>query len=90
MFHKLKLALPLFALTLLTVATPLEQREAAPGLIDDLLNGVLSPIAQLIKDILNGVTSSLTDDISSKPLICLSTLDSCCVCKWISLLRHGL
>ncbi|KAJ8118723.1 hypothetical protein OPT61_g330 [Boeremia exigua] len=76
MLRKLILALPLLSLSL---ATPLEQREAAPGLIDELLNGALSPIAQLIKDILAGAKSGIDNNKSDKPLVCLSAVDSCCV-----------
>jgi L-ascorbate peroxidase len=37
---------------------------------------------QDLKDILAGVKSGVADgDISSKPLICLSTVDKCCVCE---------
>ncbi|KAH6637701.1 ligninase LG6 precursor [Boeremia exigua] len=78
MFHKLLLALPLLSLTFLALAGPVEQREAAPGLIDDLLKGVLSPIAQLIKDVLAGTKSGIDDYKTNKPLICLSAVDSCC------------
>ncbi|KAF1362402.1 heme peroxidase [Lizonia empirigonia] len=78
MFHKLILTLPLLSLTLLALASPLEQREAAPGLIDDLLKGVLSPIEQLIKDVLAGVKSGIDDNKSNKPVICLTAIDSCC------------
>jgi hypothetical protein len=82
MFRRALLALPLLSLASPAFATPLEQREAAPGLIDDLLTGVLDPILQTIKDILTGVKSGVADgEISSKPLICLSTVDKCCVCK---------
>ncbi|PSN62739.1 heme peroxidase, partial [Corynespora cassiicola Philippines] len=71
--------LPLLSLAFLAIASPLEQREAAPGLIEDLLTGVLNAITQLIKDILSGAKSGMSDEISSKPLICLSSLDVCCV-----------
>jgi len=82
MFHKTVRALPALSLVCLALATPLEQREAAPGLIDDLLTGLLGPVTQLIKDILTGVTSGVADSvISPKPLICLPALDKCCVCK---------
>ncbi|KAF2122471.1 heme peroxidase [Lophiotrema nucula] len=79
MLRRLVLALPLLALAYLSVATPLEQREAAPGLIDGLLTGVLSAIEQLIKDVLSGAKSGINNEISSKPLVCLSSLDPCCV-----------
>jgi hypothetical protein len=82
MLRKVVLALPLLALSFLAVATPLEHRAPAPGLIEDLLKGVLSTIGQLIKDVLNGVKSGINNDISNKPLICLSTLDKCCVCEY--------
>ncbi|KAJ4990785.1 peroxidase [Stagonosporopsis vannaccii] len=79
MFHNLILALPLLSLTFLALASPLEQREAAPGLIDDLLKGVLSQVAQLIKDVLSGAKSGIDDFKNNKPLICLQTIDQCCV-----------
>lgn len=81
MFHKLILALPLLSLTFLALASPLEQREAAPGLIDDLLKGVLSQIQQLIKDVLAGVKSGIDNNKSNKPVICLTAIDSCCACE---------
>ncbi|KAF2869055.1 ligninase LG6 precursor [Massariosphaeria phaeospora] len=68
----------LLSLALIALASPVEQRAAAPGLIDDLLKGVLSGVSQLIKDILGGVKSGMTDEISSKPLICLPAVESCC------------
>lgn len=74
-------ALPFISLALLAIASPLEQREASPGLIEDLLKGTLNAVQQLIKDILSGAKSGITDEISSKPLVCLSTVDSCCPCK---------
>lgn len=61
----------------LSLATPVEPREAAPGIIEDLLKGILTPVGQLIKDVLSGVKSGISGEISSKPLICL---DACC--KW--------
>ncbi|OAG11194.1 heme peroxidase [Paraphaeosphaeria sporulosa] len=80
MFHKALLVLPLLSLASPAFATPLETREASPGLIDGLLTGTLDAIRQSIKDILTGVKSGVADgDISSKPLICLSAVDKCCV-----------
>lgn len=78
MFGKLRLIFTLFSVALFAAATPLEAREPAPGLIEDLLKGTLTPIGQLIKDILSGVKSAISDEIESKPLICLS---ACCKCK---------
>ena len=80
--------LTFFQLALLATATPapaavvegLSPRTPTPGLIDDLLGGVLSVVGQLIKDVLNGVKSAQSGEISSKPLICLSLVDPCCVC----------
>lgn len=80
MLKNLILALPLLSIAYLAVATPLDQREASPGLIDDLLGGLLSTVGQLIKDILTGVKSGISDEISSKPLLCLSAVDKCCIC----------
>ena len=77
---------PLFSLALLATASPapaaegLSVRTPTPGLIDDLLGGVLSIVGQLIKDILTGVKSAQSEEISSKPLICLNLVDPCCVC----------
>jgi hypothetical protein len=81
MLNKLILTLPLLSLILLGNAGPLEQREAVPGLIDDLLDGVSSGVAQLIKDVLSGAKSGIDDFRDTKPLICLQSLDQCCVCK---------
>lgn len=82
MFHKAVLVLPLLSLASPVFATPLEPREAAPGLIDGLLTGILDPIRQTIKDILSGAKSGVADgEVSSKPLVCLSSVDKCCVCK---------
>ncbi|KAJ4341021.1 hypothetical protein N0V87_002060 [Didymella glomerata] len=78
MLHKLILALPLLSLTFLALASPLEQREAAPGLIDDLLKGALPELAKLIKDVLAGVKSGIDNNKSNKPIVCLSAIDSCC------------
>ncbi|KAI8939311.1 hypothetical protein NX059_003101 [Plenodomus lindquistii] len=78
-----KAILAAFALLNLTAAGPLEHREAQPGLIDDLLTGVLSPIGQLVKDVLSGAKSAIDDTISSKPLTCsLSLLGSEKCCVW--------
>jgi L-ascorbate peroxidase len=55
----------------------LQQREAAPGLIEDLLNGKLPEIAQLIKDVLFGVKSAI-DNNKWKPPICPAFIDVCC------------
>lgn len=83
MLHKLILALLPLSSTFLAVASPLEQREAAPGLIDDLLKGLLPAIPQLIKDVLTGVKSGIDNNKSNKPLICLSAIDSCCACTFV-------
>jgi hypothetical protein len=88
MFHNAIRTLPVLLLASSTIATPLERREAAPGLVEDLLNGVLNPIQQLIKDIITGVKSGITDEISTKPLVCLQSLDSCCVCKYHPISIH--
>ncbi|KAL1602458.1 hypothetical protein SLS60_005874 [Paraconiothyrium brasiliense] len=70
MINKALLALPLVYLASPAFATPLEQRQVAPGLIDGLLTGVLDPIRQSIKDILTGVKSGVADgEVSSKPLL---------------------
>ncbi|KAJ4300732.1 hypothetical protein N0V90_002820 [Kalmusia sp. IMI 367209] len=80
MFHKVFVALPLLSFALLAIATPLDPREAKPGIVEDLLNGVLNEIQQLIKDILTGAKSGVADGvISTKPLICLNSVDKCCV-----------
>ena len=89
MFRKLALALPLLSLTFLALASPLEQREAAPGLIDDLLKGFLSQVAQLIKDVLTGAKSGIDNNKSNKPFICLSAIDSCCACTFVSNRFHS-
>ena len=81
-FHNLVLALPLLSLTFLALASPFEQREAAPGLIDDLLKGILSQVVQLIKDVLTGAKSGIDNNKSKKPIICLSAIDSCCACTF--------
>lgn len=82
MVRKALMALPLLGLALPAIAGPVEQREANPGLIDGLLTGVLSGLLQDLKDILAGLKSGVADgDISDKPLICLSTVDKCCVCE---------
>lgn len=82
MLHNLILALPLLSFTFLALASPLEQRGAAPGLIDDLLKGLLPEIAQLIKDVLTGVKSGIDNTKSNKPIVCLSAIDSCCACTF--------
>ncbi len=79
MLRKLASALPLLTIVL---ASPLEQREAAPGLIDDLLKGILPPVAQIIKEVLSGAKSGIDNNKSNKPVVCLSAIDSCCVCKF--------
>ncbi|KAF1994013.1 class II peroxidase [Amniculicola lignicola CBS 123094] len=74
---KFALAFPILSLGLLVLATPLEQHEVAPGLIEDPLKGTSNPIPQLIKDILAGVKSAVANNAESKkPLICE---DACCV-----------
>lgn len=78
MLRKVLLALPLLSLVYLAIASPLERREAAPALIDDLLNNALSGVGKLIKDILNGVQSGISDDMSVKGLVCV---EACCPCK---------
>jgi hypothetical protein len=83
MLHHTRLVLPLLALSLLVAASPLEQREAAPGIIEDLLKGILTAVAQLIKDVLAGVKSAIDDDKSNKPLTCsILTSNKCCVCRF--------
>ena len=82
MLHKLLLALPLLSFAFFAIASPLEQREAAPGLIDDLLKGVLPELAKLIKDVLAGVKSGIDNNKSNKPIVCLSAIDSCCACTF--------
>lgn len=79
MFHRLILALPLLSLAFLALASPLQQREPTPGLIEDLLNGKLPEIAQLIKDVLFGVKSAI-DNNKWKPPICPAFIDVCCPC----------
>lgn len=83
MHRNLVLALSLSSLSLPAVASPLQAREADPGLIDALLGGVLIGIPKLIKDVLSGTISAIDDTRSNKPLTCsLSILsDKCCVCK---------
>jgi L-ascorbate peroxidase len=76
------LALPLLALSSIASSTPLEQRQAAPGLIDSLLNGVLTGIAQLIADVLSGKKSPIDNFKNNKPFTCsLLSIDKCCVCE---------
>lgn len=86
MLHKLLLTFPLLSLAFLSLASPLEPR--APGLIDNLLTGVLSGIPKLIKDILDATVSGLSDQISSKPLSC--ALDACCICEPHYILFNGI
>lgn len=81
MFRNFILAFPLLSLAYFSIATPLQEREASPGLIDDLSKGILSPIEQILKDVLDGVKSAINNEISDKPLICLPALDPCCVCQ---------
>ncbi|KAF1929079.1 class II peroxidase [Didymella exigua CBS 183.55] len=78
MFHKLILALPLLSLTFLALASPLEERQSIPGLIDNLLTGILSGVSQLIKNVLAGTTSGIDNAKSNKPPLCSSMIDSCC------------
>lgn len=82
MLHKLIYTLPILPVTFLALASPLEQRLAAPGLIDDLLNGVLPEVGQLIKDVLAGVKSGIDNNKSNKPIICLPSIDACCACTY--------
>jgi hypothetical protein len=85
MLHNTKLALPVLSLSILALANPLEQREAAPqGLIESLLGGTLSGVAQRIKDVLGGSTSAIDDTESNRPMTCslpILNRDQCCVCK---------
>jgi hypothetical protein len=81
MLYRFIRVLPLLSLSLLALASPLEQRDPAPGLIDNLLNGILSAVSQLIKDVLNGVKSGIDNTKNNKPLLCLPSLDACCPCK---------
>lgn len=90
MIHRLILALAFLPLAFLALASPLEQREAAPGLIDDLLKGVLPELAKLIKDVLAGVKSGIDNNKSNKPIVCLSAIDSCCACMFAELLLFNL
>ncbi|CAA9962145.1 hypothetical protein CFE70_005547 [Pyrenophora teres f. teres 0-1] len=72
--------LPILALSLLASAGPLETREPVPGIIDNILTGILSGVGQLIKDVLSGAKSAIDDTKSNKPLTCsfLAT-DKCCI-----------
>ncbi|KAL1800329.1 hypothetical protein ACET3X_000671 [Alternaria dauci] len=73
------LALPLLALCSIATSTPLEQRGPATGIIDDILDGPLTGIAQLIADILAGKKSPVDDTKTNKPLSCsLVSVDKCC------------
>ena len=78
MFGKPRLILSLLSVALFAAATPLEAREPAPGLIEDLLKGTLTPLTQLIKDILTGVKSGISNEIENKPILCLT---ACCKCN---------
>ncbi|KAF2738347.1 ligninase LG6 precursor [Polyplosphaeria fusca] len=71
----------LLSLASVAVASPhsLDSRKPAPGLIEDILGGALSVVGQLIKDVLSGAKSGIDNTISSKPLLCLSAVDKCCV-----------
>ncbi|KAG9192208.1 manganese peroxidase [Alternaria panax] len=74
------LALHLLALCSAVSSTPLEQREAAPGLIDNILNGALTGIEQLIADVLSGKKPPIDDTKTNKPATCsLFSADKCCV-----------
>jgi hypothetical protein len=84
MLHKTRLVLTVLTLSLFVVGSPLEQREAAPGIIEDLLKGVLTAIPQLIKDVLAGVKSAIDDTKSNKPLTCILSSNKCCVCMSIA------
>jgi L-ascorbate peroxidase len=78
MLGRLILILPFLSVALFAAATPLEARDPAPGLIEDLLKGTLNPLGQLIKDILAGVKSGISDEIENKPVLCLT---ACCKCN---------
>jgi len=82
MLYNAMRALPLLLLATLTIATPVEPREAAPGRIEDLLKGILNAVQKQIKEIITGAKSGITDEISNKPLVCLQAVDKCCVCKY--------
>jgi hypothetical protein len=62
----------------------LEQREAAPGLIDNILGGGdLSGMEQLIADVLSGKRSPIDNTKANKPVTCsLFSVDKCCVCEF--------
>ncbi|KAH7401333.1 ligninase LG6 precursor [Pyrenochaeta sp. MPI-SDFR-AT-0127] len=81
MLRNIVLALYLSSLSLPILASPLQEREAAPGLIDELLGGVLVGIPQLIKQLLDGTKSAIDDTRSAKSLTCSLPLlkDKCCV-----------
>ena len=82
MLHRSARLLPVLALSLLASAGPLETRAPVPGIIDDILTGILSNVGQLIKDVLSGAKSAIDDTKSDKPLACsLLATDKCCVCK---------
>ena len=82
MLHNSVRLLPVLALSLLASAGPLETREPVPGIIDDILTGILSGVGQLIKDVLSGAKSAIDDTKSNKPITCsIFTTDKCCVCK---------
>lgn len=73
-------SLPILSVALLATASPLEPleaREPAIGLVEDLLKGVLTPVGQLIGDVLSGAKSGIDNTIESKPLLCLN---ACCKC----------
>jgi catalase (peroxidase I) len=82
MLHRLFLTFPLLSLALIAFASPAPLEARAPGLIDDLLKGVLSGVTKLIKDILDGTVSGLDNVVASKPLLCL---DSCCKCNTLTI-----
>lgn len=80
MFHRLVLALSLLSLAFLVLGGPLEQREAAPGIIDDLIKGVLTEVGKLVKDVLSGAKSAIDNNKNNKPIICIPSIDVCCPC----------
>lgn len=87
------LATALLSFSSFVSASPLEERQVIPGLLENLLGGTLNPVSQLISDVLGGSISAIDNTVTTKPWTCSFSLfkpDQCCICKSLPFYSIGI
>lgn len=81
MLRKYFLFLTLLSVAFFAQANPLQTlkiRDPNPGVIEDLLKAAsLTPVGRMIRDILKGIKSAISNELESKPKLCIG---QCCKC----------